>query len=67
VIPRISLIAFTLCQPLLLNKFINFLEDPDGQEGVNIGYGLIGAYGTIYLGISVSLFAFLKFAIVDLK
>ncbi|RDW71555.1 hypothetical protein BP6252_08118 [Coleophoma cylindrospora] len=52
VIPRLVLMAFTLCQPLLLNTFIKFLED--STTGDDVGYGLIGAYGLVYFGLAVS-------------
>ncbi|GKT45639.1 ABC transporter atnG [Colletotrichum spaethianum] len=52
VLPRIFLLAFTICQPLVLNRFLDFLQNP--SQDVNYGYGLIGAYGLVYLGISVS-------------
>ena len=51
VMPRIALIALTLCQPLLLKRLLQFLTSED--EPVRVGYGLIGAYGVIYLGIAV--------------
>ncbi|KAI1336278.1 multidrug resistance-like protein [Xylariaceae sp. FL0016] len=52
VFPRIMLLAFTVCQPLLLNRFLGHLEKP--SESVNIGYGLIAAYGLVYVGMAVS-------------
>jgi hypothetical protein len=52
--PRIFLIAFTFCQPLLLKRLLNYLGSPDGKQALEIGYGLIGAYGIVYLGIAVS-------------
>lgn len=52
VIPRLVLLAFTICQPLVLNRFLLFLDDRD--QPVTIGYGLIGAYGLIYIGIALS-------------
>ncbi|KAL9109116.1 MAG: hypothetical protein Q9227_006207 [Pyrenula ochraceoflavens] len=54
VVPRLALIAFTICQPLLLNRFLGFLQTPNESQGVYTGYGLIGAYGIVYLGIAVS-------------
>jgi ATP-binding cassette, subfamily C (CFTR/MRP), member 1 len=36
----------------VLNRFLAFLEEP--QESINHGYGLIGAYGLVYLGIALS-------------
>ncbi|KAF6842276.1 ABC multidrug transporter [Colletotrichum musicola] len=50
--PRLCLLAFTICQPLVLNRFLDFLQNPD--ESINHGYGLIGAYGLVYLGNSVA-------------
>ena len=52
ILPRLALIGFTFCQPLLLNRYLNFLQNKD--ESINIGYGLLGAYGVVYLGIAVS-------------
>lgn len=52
VLPRLFLLAFTICQPLILNRFLDFLQNP--SETDNYGYGLIGAYGLVYLGISIS-------------
>ncbi|KAK1596393.1 multidrug resistance-like protein [Colletotrichum navitas] len=52
VLPRVFLLGFTICQPLILNRFLEFLQNP--SEDVNYGYGLIGAYGLVYLGISIS-------------
>ncbi|TDZ22764.1 ABC transporter atnG [Colletotrichum orbiculare MAFF 240422] len=49
---RVCLLAFTICQPLVLNRFLDFLRDP--SESVNHGYGLIGAYGLVYLGMAVT-------------
>ena len=53
IIPRIVLIGFTFCQPLLLNRFISYLAEPEGPESASIGYGLIAAYGIVYLGLAV--------------
>lgn len=52
VLPRLLQLAFTICQPLVLNRFLTFLEQP--EESINRGYGLIGAYGLVYLGIALS-------------
>ncbi len=52
VVPRLFLLAFTICQPLVLVRFLVFLQDP--SESVDVGYGLIMAYGFVYVGISVS-------------
>ncbi|KAH0531953.1 hypothetical protein TsFJ059_000711 [Trichoderma semiorbis] len=52
IVPRLFLLAFTICQPLVLTRFLGFLND--GTQSVNIGYGLIGAYGLVYLGIAAT-------------
>ncbi|KAK1544257.1 hypothetical protein CPAR01_04890 [Colletotrichum paranaense] len=52
VLPRLFLLGFTICQPLILNRFLDFLQNP--SETANYGYGLVGAYGLVYLGISIS-------------
>lgn len=52
VFPRLLQLAFIICQPLVLNRFLEFLEQPD--ESIDHGYGLIGAYGLVYLGIALS-------------
>ncbi|KXH40319.1 hypothetical protein CNYM01_09093 [Colletotrichum nymphaeae SA-01] len=52
VLPRLFLLGFTICQPLILNRFLEFLQNP--SETANHGYGLVGAYGLVYLGISIS-------------
>ncbi len=54
VFPRLCLIAFTFCQPLLINRAIALSEQPVTDQTTNIGYGLIGAYVLVYVGIGVS-------------
>lgn len=52
VVPRLALLAFTICQPLVLTRFLLYLDN--GSESKNVGYGLIGAYGLVYFGIAGS-------------
>ncbi|KAK7997070.1 hypothetical protein PG989_005110 [Apiospora arundinis] len=52
IIPRVVLLAFTICQPLLLSRFLSYLQST--SESVNIGYGLVAAYGLVYTGMAVS-------------
>lgn len=51
-LPRFFLLAVTICQPLVLTRFLEFLGDESQPN--NIGYGLVAAYGLVYLGIAVS-------------
>ena len=55
VIPRASLIAFTFCQPFLINRAITLAMEPVTEHTTNMGYGLIGAYVIVYVGIAVRL------------
>ncbi|KAF5647245.1 multidrug resistance-associated 1 [Fusarium sp. NRRL 52700] len=52
VLPRLALLAFTICQPLILNRLLAFLDDT--SQSINIGYGIIAAYGLVYSGIALS-------------
>ncbi|KAH7206333.1 P-loop containing nucleoside triphosphate hydrolase protein [Fusarium oxysporum] len=52
VLPRLALLAFTICQPLILNRLLVFLDDT--SQSINIGYGIIAAYGLVYSGIALS-------------
>lgn len=53
IIPRLALLALTFCQPLLLRRLLDYLKHSD-VESKNIGYGLIGAYFVVYVGLAVS-------------
>ncbi|KAF2873543.1 P-loop containing nucleoside triphosphate hydrolase protein [Massariosphaeria phaeospora] len=52
--PRACLIAFNFCQPFLINRAIAYSSEPNTSQTSNIGYGLIGAYVLVYVGISIS-------------
>ncbi|KAL3422989.1 hypothetical protein PVAG01_04736 [Phlyctema vagabunda] len=52
ILPRIILIGFTFCQPLLLNRFLEYLQDSEASD--DIGYGLVGAYGLVYFGLAIT-------------
>lgn len=49
---RLALIAFTLCQPLFIEKLLDSLSQP--EVDTNYGYGFIGASVLIFLGIAIS-------------
>lgn len=55
--PRLCLIAFNFCQPFLIDRAIRYSEqadrDPHAPNTANVGYGLIGAYVLVYIGIAV--------------
>ncbi|ORY11757.1 hypothetical protein BCR34DRAFT_455438, partial [Clohesyomyces aquaticus] len=54
VAPRACLIAFNFCQPFLINRAISYSQQPREAQTANIGYGLIGAYVLVYVGIAIS-------------
>ncbi|KAF2177348.1 hypothetical protein K469DRAFT_755155 [Zopfia rhizophila CBS 207.26] len=54
IVPRLCLIAFNFCQPFLIQRAIGLADEPITSETTNFGYGMIGAYVLVYVGISVS-------------
>jgi ABC-type multidrug transport system fused ATPase/permease subunit len=52
VLPRLALLGFTFCQPLFMEKLLNYLSQAELEA--NVGYGFIGASLLIYLGIATS-------------
>jgi ATP-binding cassette subfamily C (CFTR/MRP) protein 1 len=51
--PRACLIAFSFCQPLLINRAIYLSVDDVTPWTTQVGYGLIGAYIIVYVGAAV--------------
>ena len=54
-LPRLCLTAFVFCQPFLIEKTIGLANEPITGESTSSGYGMIGAYVFVYVGIAVSL------------
>lgn len=52
VAPRIAYLAFSLCQPLLIESLLKYLDNTDDRSP-NVGYGLIGATAIIYFGLPI--------------
>nr|WOF01069.1 canalicular multispecific organic anion transporter 1 [Corynespora cassiicola] len=52
--PRLCFTAFNFCQPFLINRAVTYSQQADGPQVRNVGYGLIGAYVIVYVGIAVS-------------
>ena len=53
IIPRLFMIAFNYTQPFLISIAIALAITPQIQPFNNFGYGLIGAYTIVYVGIAV--------------
>lgn len=51
--PRLAMLGFTFCQPLFMEKLLDYLSQP--ELDANVGYGLIGASFLIYSGIAISM------------
>jgi len=52
--PRACLTALSFCQPFLINHAITLSQEEINDETTQRGYGLIGAYFLVYVGIAVS-------------
>ncbi|KAL6167369.1 hypothetical protein ACJQWK_06803 [Exserohilum turcicum] len=52
--PRLCLIGFNFCQPFLINRAVKYSQEAQSPQSKNIGYGLIGAYILVFVGIAVS-------------
>ncbi|CAI7637408.1 unnamed protein product [Penicillium discolor] len=50
--PRLALLCFTFCQPLFLEKLLDYLSK--AELDTNVGYGFIGASLLIYSGLAIS-------------
>lgn len=55
---RLCLIAFRFSQPLLIQRAVSLLQEPDNQDKTNTGRALIGATALIYVGIALVTGAF---------
>ncbi|KAL2871704.1 P-loop containing nucleoside triphosphate hydrolase protein [Aspergillus lucknowensis] len=51
--PRLCLIGLTFCQPLLLHKAMELSAEKVTLESTHVGYGLIGAYILVYVGMAI--------------
>jgi hypothetical protein len=49
---RLAVLGFTFCQPLFIEKLLDYLSQP--QLDANVGYGFVGASILIYSGIAIS-------------
>ncbi|RMJ01545.1 hypothetical protein CDV36_015712 [Fusarium kuroshium] len=54
VFPRLCFIGFTFCQPFLISATLEWAEKDSDSDDMNQGYGLIGAWFIVYVGIAVT-------------
>jgi ATP-binding cassette subfamily C (CFTR/MRP) protein 1 len=52
ILPRLCLIGFRYAQPLLLSRTTEFVSSTTDKK--NIGWGLTGAFGIVFLGLGIS-------------
>jgi hypothetical protein len=52
VLPRLAYTGFLFAQPFLLQRVLDFVSNRDVEKD-ETGYGLIGAYAVVYIGIAV--------------
>ena len=53
---RAGLTALNFCQPFLINRAIRLSQEAIDNGTTQVGYGLIGAYFLVYVGIAVRRF-----------
>jgi hypothetical protein len=53
IFPRLCFIGFTFCQPFLISTTLAWAEKDSDSDDMNQGYGLIGAWFIVYVGIGV--------------
>lgn len=53
IFPRVAQIGFFFAQPYIVGTFTTFISAEGSSQ--NEGYGLIGAFALVYVGIAVSL------------
>lgn len=55
VLPRLAYSGLTFAQPFLVQRVLDFTGQPVDSKSNDIAYGLIGAYGLVYIGLAVRL------------
>jgi ATP-binding cassette subfamily C (CFTR/MRP) protein 1 len=53
-VPRLFWTAFKFAQPFLINTTIDWVDVGHLEASKNNGYGLIAAYGLVYIGLALS-------------
>ena len=53
ILPRLCFIGFTFCQPFLISATLAWVESDDRSDDTSQGYGLIGAWFIVFVGLAV--------------
>ncbi|EHY56729.1 hypothetical protein HRR83_002189 [Exophiala dermatitidis] len=51
---RVAQAAFQFAQPFLIQRTLTWFHSPVDPESNNVGYGLLGAFAFVYIGIAVT-------------
>ncbi|KAI1076073.1 ABC multidrug transporter [Whalleya microplaca] len=54
VLPRLAYMGFLFAQPFLVETVLDFVAEPNHLEAKSTAYGLVAAYGIVYIGIAIS-------------
>ncbi|QPC67918.1 hypothetical protein HYE67_010149 [Fusarium culmorum] len=54
IFPRLCFIGFTFCQPFLISATLSWAEKDADSNDMNQGYGLIGAWFLVFIGLAVT-------------
>ncbi|KAF5565087.1 multidrug resistance [Fusarium phyllophilum] len=54
IFPRLCFIGFTFCQPFLISATLAWAENDSESDDMNQGYGLIGAWFLVFMGLAVT-------------
>ncbi|KAI0201171.1 hypothetical protein F4808DRAFT_129571 [Astrocystis sublimbata] len=52
IFPKLAYVALSLSQPFLIQEAVNFVQSSETRD--NIGYGLIGGFALVYIGLAAS-------------
>ncbi|KAM7193332.1 ABC transporter [Rhypophila sp. PSN 637] len=52
-LPRLALVGFAIAQPFLVQSALRYVKN-HANLPVEFGYGLVGAFGLVYVGIAIS-------------
>lgn len=48
-----ALVALSTAQPFLISRAVTFIEAAEDETPQNVGFGLIGAFALVFIGIAV--------------
>ncbi|KAI0543772.1 P-loop containing nucleoside triphosphate hydrolase protein [Xylaria curta] len=53
--PKLAYVALSLSQPFLIQEAVSFVQNAETTDRNNIGYGLIGGFALVYIGLAITL------------